>query len=253
MIDNINQKRFFHGNLNYDFTFREIEHHLLENVTIGKLDKYINLVDEGKCPNSLFNHPNVPRASRMRIKGLEKVQKNYLLQYLYKNDLVVRLDGDETSIPSMVQEVFKNIKELAINKKPNHEPVLKALLIKDPRSVAIELPVWKVSPTRKVAESITGHIDLIQVEYRKEKYEIKVMDYKPEGEKKFIFMIPQIAIYALMLADKLQPDVECDMNCYIFDKKVVWKFKPDILFKIDDKLKFYGAERSWKPFLDYFT
>jgi hypothetical protein len=183
----------------------------------------------------------------MRICNLEHVQKKYLQHYLFEAHLVERITPDETPIPSYVQDVFRNFKEAELHTKPNHEPVLKNILLNDKRSVAIELPIWRVTGLKK--DSLTGHIDLLQVEKQDDYYEIKILDYKPEGEDKFLFALPQIALYGFMLGEKLNPDDHCDLNCYIFDKKIVWKFKPDILQQLDDKLAHYNVPRHWMTFL----
>jgi hypothetical protein len=221
---------------------------LLENVTLRRLYKYIQLVREGKFPNTLFDNPTVPRASLMKIRGLDKAQKSYLQQVLFDQKLVERIPAEKAQIPRLVQDVFQNFKAEALDKLPDHGPVLKSILIRHPESVAIELPVWKVSELK--ANCLTGHVDLVQVEkHEGTRTEIKILDYKPEGENRFIFCIPQIALYARMLKEKLQPDSECGMSCYIFDKKAMWKFQPSILQSLDEKLAQYQIPRDWKPFL----
>ncbi|HME51617.1 MAG TPA: hypothetical protein VKM55_05325 [Candidatus Lokiarchaeia archaeon] len=240
----IGHRRFNHRNLSYDYTFKEIQRPLLENVTIRRLHKYLELVQQGKFPNELFENPAVPRASMMKIHGLDKSQKQYLQQYLFDQGIVKR--SASTEISQLVQAVFRSFKEMEFQKKPDHAPVLKSILLKDPRSVAIELPVWKVNQEK--SHCLTGHIDLVQVE-KHEKFEIKILDYKPEGENRFIFCLPQVALYAKMMQAKLAPE-ECEINCYIFDKKAMWQFKDDVLEKLDDKLVRYSVPRAWSIFLN---
>jgi hypothetical protein len=247
----INHRRFMHRQLSYDFTYKEIQKPLLVNTTVRRLYKYIQLVQEGKhFPSKLFDNPSVPRASLMKIKGLDKAQKSYMQQVLFDQKLVERLTVERADIPPLVQDVFKNYKTEAVDKIPDHGPVLKSILIRHPDSVAIELPVWHVAP--EITNCLTGHVDLVQIARRdvegEGKVEIKILDYKPEGENRFIFCIPQIALYARMLWAKLEPDARCEMNCYIFDKKATWKFKPDILQAIDERLTRYQVPREWAPF-----
>jgi len=244
----IGHRRFNHRNLSYDYTFREIQRPLLENATIRRLHKYLELVQQGKFPNELFENPAVPRASMMKIRGLDKSQKQYLQQYLFDQGIMQR--STSTEVSQLVQAVFRSFKDMEFQKKPDHGPVLKSILLKDPRSVAIELPVWKVNQEK--AHCLTGHIDLVQVEKNEhEKYEIKILDYKPEGENRFIFCLPQVALYAKMMRAKLTPDEseECEINCYIFDKKAMWRFQDDVLEKLDDKLARYQIPRAWSFFL----
>jgi len=252
-------RSFTHRQITYTFTYKAIQRELLENVTVRRLYKYIQLVREGKFPNQLFDNPLVPRASVMKIRGLGKAQKSYLQQVLFDQKIVERIPPEKADIPRLVQDVFQNFKAEALDKLPDHGPVLKSILIRHPASVAIELPVWRVAELK--SNCLTGHVDLVQVEKKSDspRIEIKILDYKPEGENKFIFSIPQIALYARMLKEKLLPEKitieksipepECDINCYIFDKKAMWKFKPSILQFLDERLAQYQIPRNWKPFM----
>ncbi len=244
----IGHRSFTHRQITYTFTYKEIQRKMLENVTVRRLYRYIQLVREGRFPNTLFDNPSVPRASLMKIRGLEKAQKSYLQQVLFDQKIVEQIPPEKADIPRLVQDVFQNFKTEALDKKPDHGPVLKSILIRHPNSVAIELPVWRIAELK--SKCLTGHVDLVQVEKKDDsRTEIKILDYKPEGENKFIFSIPQIALYARMLRSKLLPDPECEVNCYIFDKKAMWKFKPSILLALDEKLARYQIPRDWKPFL----
>lgn len=247
-IAEIGHRRFMHRNLSYDFTYKALQRALLEHVTVRRLYKYIQLVREGKdFPNYLFDNPAVPRASLMKIKGLDKAQKNYLQQVLFEQKMIERVPPEKADIPRLVQDVFHNFKAEAIDKVPDHGPVLKSILIRHPQSVAIELPVWhKAELTSKC---LTGHVDLVQIDQKDGTLEIKILDYKPEGENKFIFCLPQISLYARMLQEKLHPESDCVVNCYIFDKKAMWKFQPSILQAIDAKLAQYQVPRDWRPFM----
>nr|MDO8109654.1 hypothetical protein [Candidatus Sigynarchaeota archaeon] len=253
--DEIGHRRFNHRNLQYDFTYKEIQKPLLEHASVRRLYRYIQLIEQGKFPNALFDNPAVPRASMMKIRGLDKSQKNFLQSYVVEHRLVERVPAEKAEIPGLVQDVFKNFKEMSFQKIPDHAPVLKSILLRHPNSVAIELPVWKVNEVK--TRCLTGHVDLVQVERKNDgKVEIKILDYKPEGENRFIFCLPQIALYAKMLRAKLLPEQSDEapenvtMNCYIFDKKAMWKFQHDILEKLDDKLARYQVPREWAPFLN---
>lgn len=238
-----NSKTFSHGNLAYTFRYKTIDPTFLEeNATVHRLYEYLTkVIRVGAFPHKLFNS-NFPRASRMKIKGLSRTQKKFLQQYLLRQGHVERFTSENSEIPRLVDKVFENVRNAGIKKKPNHEPVLNYLLSKDKSSVAIETPVWLES------KILTGHVDLIQVE-KNQGYEIKILDYKPETEKKFIFSIPQIALYAMMLKERLKHVENCEMNCYIFDRKAVWKFKPDVLKIIGEKLERYNLDIPWKTFL----
>ena len=244
----IGARRFVHGSIPYEFTYKQILDKCLESKPVRRLKRYMELVEQGTFPNALFNDARVPRASKMRIRGLEKGQKSFLQQYMVDTGLVTRLGPGTSPLPAMVQAVFKNFKEMAIGKNPAHEPVLKSLLLRHPDSVAIELPVWRVAARRN--ECLTGHVDLLQVGSLDDgRVEIRVMDYKPEGENKFILFLPQIVLYATLLREKIDPDGEAMLSCIIFDKKVAWQFSHDILHRVDGKIARYNVARDWNPFL----
>ncbi|MFX0102546.1 MAG: PD-(D/E)XK nuclease family protein, partial [Candidatus Hodarchaeota archaeon] len=234
-----NSKTFSHGNIAYTFKYKDINPAFLEeNATVRRLFEYLTkVIKSGAFPHKLFNS-NYPRASRMKIKGLSKTQKNFLQQYILRNGYVQRFTSETSDIPKLVDKVFQNVKNAGIKKKPNHEPVLNYLLSKDKKSVAIETPVWLES------RILTGHVDLIQVE-NSNGYEIKILDYKPENESKFLYSIPQIALYAMMLKERLKRVDNCEINCYIFDRKTVWKFKPNLLNILGEKLERYNLEVPW--------
>ncbi len=245
VLEDIDSVRFLHGSISYDFNYKHINDDLLRHATVRRLQEYLRVIQSGSFPSVLFNDPGVPRASRMRIKSIEKTQKLYLQKYLFEKGIVERV---EERVPRLVQGVYDNFKDVQVKQKPAHEPVLKSILLKDSRSVAIELPVWLTGHYKH--ECLTGHVDLLQVEKRDDGHvEIKVMDYKPEGENKFIFCLPQIALYAFMLEKRLKPETNCFVSCYIFDRKATWRFKPQILHDIDDKLDRYGVARDWDRFL----
>jgi len=192
------------------------------------------------------------RASRMKIKGLTKAQKNYLIHYLLDRKLIRRLSPRDFYISTLVKKVYENFKAAGVKKKPDHTPVLKYILLQDDNSFAIELPIWKLN-VLDWSKNITGHVDLIGIK-KSEKYEIRIMDYKPEGESNFVYSLPQVSLYALMLMDKLKPaEDNCEFRCYIFDYKMAWQFEPEILYEIDDKLEKWNIQRDWMPLLDHFS
>ncbi|MFX0101879.1 MAG: hypothetical protein ACFFCS_20105, partial [Candidatus Hodarchaeota archaeon] len=237
-------KSFYHKPSVYTYMSLKISREFLENETIGNLNAYLAMVKGGTVPDILFNNSTIPRASRMKIRGLKSKQKQKLVQELINSGEIERIERD--SLFDKVKQVFP--KDLN-KRKPTHNHVLENVLVKDSRSIAVEIPVWNIN-SKDRNKSLTGHIDLIQVEKVNDKYEIKVMDYKPEGEKKFINSVPQIALYAMLMKKKLGDDDDCEINCYIFDKEIMWKFKPEIMNYIDEYLIKYNAPRNWKDIID---
>ena len=116
--------------------------------------------------------------------------------------------------------------------------MLKNILIKDPDSIAIEIPIWKENNNT----SLTGHIDLIQIEGNT----LKVIDYKPEG--KFMISLPQVAMYGLLVKNVLGIN---NLKCISFNKDEAWEYDPRILltdikaFMDSNNLK----EREWERFI----
>jgi hypothetical protein len=114
--------------------------------------------------------------------------------------------------------------------------LLKNILIKDEDSIAIEVPIWSKIKER----TITGHIDLVQIENNT----IKIIDYKPEG--KFLFSLPQVAMYGLLIKKILHIS---DLNCITFNKNLVWEYKPEILLTdVSEILKSSGISQKWENF-----
>ena len=136
-----NSKTFNHGRLAYTFKYRNINpDYLEENTTIRRLFEYLTkVIKVGAFPHKLFNS-NYPRASKMKIKGLSRVQKNFLQQYILRKGHVERFTSETSEIPRLVNKVFENVKNAGIKKKPNHEPVLNYLLSQDKKNSAFLLP-----------------------------------------------------------------------------------------------------------------
>ncbi|MBD3187328.1 hypothetical protein GF325_10895 [Candidatus Bathyarchaeota archaeon] len=249
ILHGVDKQVFIHNGLRYAFYYKIDGHEMKCSRTVKNLKDYMAMIKKKLIPNYLFNNRSVPRASRMRIKNLSKSQRIYLQQFLFREKKVIRMGVEESSIPRLVDDVFKNFKKAGVSRKPNHDPVLNYILRKDDRSIAIEMPVWREGTS--VSNCLTGHIDLVQLIQDKinDVYEIRVCDYKPEGENKFLFPIPQVALYGLMLRDRIKKGDDALINCYIFDRKAIWKFSPDILHDIDAIVSRFKIERDWNGFI----
>ncbi|MHA1999008.1 MAG: PD-(D/E)XK nuclease family protein [Candidatus Helarchaeales archaeon] len=248
-LNGVDKQVFIHNGLKYEFFFKIDPPVNNPSPGVRSLYDYIEMIKKKIIPNYLFNSKAVARASRMRIRNVSKSQKVFIQNHLFEKGFLQRLDRDDSGLPQLVVEVYENFKQANIPKKPNHDPVLNFILRKDKRAIAIELPVWMAGES--AGRRMTGHIDLVEIIHQEESdvFDIRVCDYKPEGEKKFLFPIPQISLYALMLKNKLKLGEKTRVTCAIFDKKVVWEFKPEIIYEIDSILKRYNIDREWATFL----
>jgi hypothetical protein len=200
-----------------------------------KLGSYLKNVYLGSVPNNIFNSSYNARVSQFKIRGLKSTFLKSFSKQLIREGKILKYDND-SKLPKFAQKVFETYYKNHLNKKPGHEPILKNILIKDEDSIAIEVPIWSKIKER----TITGHIDLVQIENNT----IKIIDYKPEG--KFLFSLPQVAMYGLLIKKILHIS---DLNCITFNKNLVWEYKPEILLTdVSEILKSSGISQKWENF-----
>jgi ATP-dependent exoDNAse (exonuclease V) beta subunit len=125
-----------------------------------------------------------------------------------------------------------------------HEILQHFMLANDSVTVAVEIPIWlypgdiraieaeyglRIFPEKEKAESITGHIDFLQVRNGA----VRILDYKPDAKTNK--PVAQLTIYALALS-KLTGiplfDIKCGwfnehQYCEFFPRKLLRKKKPD--------------------------
>ncbi len=206
------------------------------NPDIIKLWNFFERIGKGDIPNQLFNDYNLPRISQFKLSGINPKILGSFKTKLIRQGKIKRLD-EISKYSKMVQSVFRNFKQNGLKEKPNHEAVLKNILIKDEESLAIEIPVWK----RSQNGSLTGHIDLIQANENL----IKVIDYKPEG--RFLWSLPQVATYGNLIKNLLKIK---KLRCISFSLREVWEYNPEILLSdIKDFLINHGyGDRKWEKY-----
>lgn len=238
----LKRRDFYHQRICYSFNWN-LKHHkdILQQVNgnqrdVKLLGKFFKRVYKGEIPEHLFNSREIQRVSRFKILGLKKAFVNSYTKKLIREGKIEIYDN-YSIFPQYVQKVYLSFQKNKIYKTPGHEPVLKNILIKDSRSIAIEVPIWK-----KVRDSyITGHIDLIQFD----KDGIKIIDYKPEGN--FLISLPQVATYGLLIKDNFSLQ---DVKCISFNKKEAWEYEPEILLsEIGKYLENHRINRPWEKFL----
>lgn len=243
MYIKLETRRFVHQNIPYSFIWNKVHHkkkyfQIVSNrEELNNLKNHFKRVSKGLIPNHLFNSRDLPRISQFKIKGIKSAFIRSFSKKLIRSGRISYY-GPESKLPKYAQKVFENYKENQINGVPGHEPILKNILIKDSSSIAIEVPIWNEA-NNKV---ITGHIDLLQVDDN----EIKVIDYKPEGN--FLISLPQVAMYGYLLKSKLNLT---KLKCISFNKDEAWEYDPMILtFDIKDYLISHQIDkRPWENFL----
>ncbi|MHA1297806.1 MAG: hypothetical protein ACTSO9_00005 [Candidatus Helarchaeota archaeon] len=169
------------------------------------------------------------RRGLVPLIGRELIRKNIIKEYK-DNHILVKLS----------KTVFNNFGSANINRKPDHDVILRNILIKDKKAIAKEIPVWRDPP-----KIITGHIDLIRIEDDV----LEIVDYKPEGN--FMRSIPQVAYYGYLLGKKFGLGID-EIKCISFNKDYAWRYDPFILFEELQKiLKRLGKnDFDWLNYLD---
>ena len=240
----LKKRVFIHQNIPYAFNWN-IDHHKDKISSLNpyrqdfiKLGSYFKRISRGSIPDILFNSREFPRISQFKIRGLKPAFITSFSKKLLREEIIQFLDST-SKLPKHAQNVFKNFRMNQIGKQPNHDPVLKNILIKDKDSIAIEVPIWKKNYDNTY---ITGHIDLIQIENNK----VKIIDYKPEG--KFLLSLPQVAMYGLLMKTIFNLQ---ELKCISFNKNEAWEFDPEILltnvkdYLVSHKIK----DRVWEKFI----
>ncbi len=113
--------------------------------------------------------------------------------------------------------------------KSAHTNVQLHMLNKDPRTIAVEVPLWMDEGENehhgKVFNSIdplSGHIDVLRMEDDK----IWVWDFKPNAHLEK-FAMTQTFFYSMMLSRRTGIPLD-DFRCGYFDEEHAFMFKPDI-------------------------
>ena len=237
----LKHRDFFHQNIKYSFNWNLTNHKVKlsqlqsNREEFKKLGTFLKRVYQGSIPNDLFNRRGTPRVSQFKIKGLKNAFLSSFSKQLIRSGTIMKSDSS-AKLPKYVEEVFSNFQKEK-KPKPNHGPILKRILIKDKDSIAMEVPIWRIYNN----VSITGHIDLIQIEDNM----IKVIDYKPD--ENFLYSIPQVATYGFLIKKVL--DIN-NLKCISFNKGESWEYDPEILMTdIKEYLISHRISRKWENFL----
>jgi len=237
----LNRRDFYHQNIRYSFHYhkKRLEKINQLNEEYKKLKKFLLEIYNGNVPNNLFNKKTIPRVSNFKLKGIKRAFLRSYSKQLIRSGKVFEFNSDY-KLSHYAKEVYKNFKRNEFRKNPGHDPILKNILIRDDKSIAIETPIWK----KVNGNYITGHIDLIKIESGA----IKIVDYKPEGH--FLYSLPQVASYGLLFKSIFKYE---NVICISFNKDQAWEYKPEILLK---DLKEYLLNhkfntKKWEQFVLY--
>jgi len=205
----------------YSFNWHK-ENHLefqKQNIWCSReLWRYLNRISKGDFPQQYFNDDKIQRISSFKINGLNKgIVPSIGREFINRN--IIKEVGKEYILVSLSSKVFENFVKAKINRIPNHDVILRNILLKDENSIAKEIPIWMDPPN-----TITGHIDLIRISNNI----LEVADYKPEGN--FMRSIPQVAFYGYLLAKKFGLD-SSEINCISFNRELAWIYNPFIIFE----------------------
>jgi hypothetical protein len=208
----IKKQDFFHNGVKYSFNW-DNTHLPKDSVGVEKLRTYFSRIEAKEIPEELFQSKKVPRISQFRLNTRPFARAwDILSQHLINDGLIIQ--DPASPYVTRVKTIFLNYASVGINETPKHSTILKNFLIKDARSIAIEVPLWENNLP------ITGHADLIQFHEG-----IIVADYKPENH--FLISLPQVATYGVLLAKQFQLPVKC----ISFSNKNAWEYSPNILME----------------------
>jgi ATP-dependent exoDNAse (exonuclease V) beta subunit len=201
----IKSKKLYHTQV-YNLKY----HDLKLNLAAKKFPKLRQYIREtfNHCPHELFRAES-PRCSSLRIDiKPKKVTKHNNATKLAEFALI-----------------------LAKTNKERHEKVEDFMLINDSATIAIELPVFlhpneltknqKKTHAIELSDTLTGHIDLLQVRFN----QIHVLDYKPDAKKTDRKAAEQIFLYALALSKRTHVPLE-NFTCAYFDEESYYQFRP---------------------------
>jgi hypothetical protein len=259
-------RTFHHGHVDYPFNWakKRFETGPIPRAFYHKLDKYYSRIMDGDIPHQLFNDPSTIRCSSFKLKGLPRGTIKTLSLQLIRAGMIEILSNEKSKIyhpnlvqlPAMVQNVYEIFAKENMP-KPDHNPILKRILITNNNALSTETPIWStlndISGKQKTlfdtmackqskpCSPFTGHIDLLLFDESDDS--LVVADYKPERE--YLKTIPQVAFYGLYMKKMLQiPKVKC----ISFSKEDAWLYDPDIIINELPRLldQYYNTKPEWR-------
>lgn len=153
------QSRTFSHRQEYKFKFHRLKTNIMCRKQFPQIRRYLWHIVEN-CPNKLFQEGSA-RCSDGNLPelGLQLVRKDTNAVPLARLGLV-----------------------LAKHRRGRHEAIQRFMLANDSATIAVEVPVYLYpdeAPDLKLADVLTGHIDVLHVRYGK----VWILDYKPEAKR----------------------------------------------------------------------
>jgi len=174
-----------------------------------KLRKYITEIFD-KCPHNLFRAES-PRCSSFKIH----IKPTRITKH-----------NNATRLAAFAQNLARSNTE-------RHEKVEDFMLVNDSATISTELPVFlhpdELTKDQKEAygiaipDTLTGHIDIVQVRYNN----IHVLDYKPDAKVTDQSAVEQVFLYALALSKRTKIPIE-KFTCAYFDENNYYQFQTDL-------------------------
>jgi hypothetical protein len=230
--DDILRREFQHGRTAYGFQWNIAHHKDLghEEGDLSSLWAHLNSIHIGKVPQLPFDDPFYNRASKLRLSEMSPAQKVGLRKKLERSGKIETNVSDE--LVKLLREYHRSRNDLSYS--AGHD-IMKEFLLRDPNTIAIEVPVWSER------YRLTGHIDLVRVVDGV----VYVCDYKPgpleRTKKRFIDSIPQVSAYGELMTHHLAGTLHSafeepllpKVKCSIFDTHACWHFGAELFVQLE--------------------
>ena len=108
---------------------------------------------------------------------------------------------------------------LALSNRQRHQVVEDYLLSCDRNTIAVEVPVYF---HHAGLGSVTGHVDILQINFGK----VRILDFKPHAKKENpAKVMTQLTLYAMALTYRAKLKL-ADIVCAYFDEERMFQFRP---------------------------
>ena len=206
----IKSKKFHHVQV-YDLKYHQLKLNFAAK-KFPQLRKYITEIFDN-CPNNLFR-AETPRCSSFKIH----IKPTRITKH-----------NNAPRLAAFAQNLARSNTE-------RHEKVEYFMLVNDSATISTELPIFlhpdELTKEQKevyeisIQDTLTGHIDIVQVRYNN----IHVLDYKPDAKIADQSAAEQVFLYALALSKRTKIPIE-KFTCAYFDEDNYYQFGVEQLFE----------------------
>ena len=185
--------RTFSHRQEYKFKFHRLKTNILCRRQFPSIRRYLWHIAEN-CPNELFQEGGA-RCSDGNLP-----------------ELGLRLTRKDTNAVPLARLGLV----LAKHRRDRHEAIQRFMLANDSATIAVEVPVYlypNEAPDLKLADALTGHIDVLQVRYGR----VWILDYKPDARRETRAKF-QLYLYARALSARTQIPLSGFGLAYFDDK-----------------------------------